>query len=158
MTAAPLTESCTLVAVTVIEAATVIVGAVSTPDEEIAPLDADQITAVLKLPVPVTTTVHGSGTPEASGEAQLGTTEDTLEAGIAGFGVVAIPPPQPAVSAAHRRVSLAVVMLENLSTAICQTQLSLQKRRLSSSTSAAISTLSVSTLFSYSYVIREDGY
>jgi hypothetical protein len=110
--ATPLTEPCMLVAVTVTEAAAVTVGAVSTPDEEIVPLDADQFTAVLKLPVPMTTTVHGSDAPEASGEVQLGTTEVTLEAGVGGLGVEDIPPPQPAATIAHRRVSLAVVMLE----------------------------------------------
>jgi hypothetical protein len=97
----------------VIEAAAVTVGAVSTPDEEIVPLDVDQFTAVLKLPVPMTTTVHGSDAPEASGVAHLGTTDDTLEAGVGcgfGFSIAGMPPPQPAARTANDKASVVALI------------------------------------------------
>lgn len=113
--AVPLTESSTLVAVTVIEAAAVTLDAVSTPAVEIVPADADQFTAVLKLPVPMTATVQGSDAPEASGVAQLGTTEETLEAGVGcgfGFSVAVMPPPQPAARTVNSKASLVVLILK----------------------------------------------
>lgn len=105
---APGTELSTLVAVTVTEVAAVTVGAVNTPALDIVPLDADQVTALLKLPVPVTTTVQVSGVPEASGDAQLGTTETTLDAGTGsdGSGIELAPPPHPNASVASSNVNV----------------------------------------------------
>jgi len=104
---APDTEPSRLVAVTVMDVAAVTVGAVKTPALDIVPLDADQVTALLKLPVPVTTTVQVSGVPEASGDAQLGTTETTLDAGTGsdGSGIELAPPPHPNASAASSNVN-----------------------------------------------------
>ena len=102
---APCTEPSTLVAVTVTDVAAVTVGAVNTPALDIVPLDADQVTAWLKLPVPVTTTVQVSDAPEASGDAQLGTTETTLDAGSDGSGVELAPPPHPNASVASSNVN-----------------------------------------------------
>lgn len=101
----PWTEPSILVAVKVTVAVAVTAGAVNTPELDTVPLDADQITALLKLPVPVTTTVHVSEAADASGEAQLGTTEVTVDAGVVGAGVtgagVALePPPHPNASIA----------------------------------------------------------
>ena len=101
----PCTEPSTLVAVTVTDVAAVTVGAVNTPALDIVPLDADQVTAWLKLPVPVTTTVQVSDAPEASGDAQLGTTETTLGAGSDGSGVELAPPPHPNASVASSNVN-----------------------------------------------------
>jgi len=103
---APCTELSTLVAVTVADVAAVTVGAVNTPALDIIPLDADQVTALLKLPVPVTTTVQVSDAPEASGDAQLGTTETTLDAGTGsdGSGMELAPPPHPNASVASSNV------------------------------------------------------
>jgi hypothetical protein len=104
---APCTEPSTLVAVTVADVAAGAVGAVNTPALEIVPLDADQVTALLKLPVPLTTTEQFSDAPEASGDAQLGTTETTLDAGTGsdGSGIELAPPPHPNVSVASSNVS-----------------------------------------------------
>jgi hypothetical protein len=107
---APCTEPSTLVAVTVADVAAVTDGAVNTPALDIVPLDAAQVTALLKLPVPVTTTVHVSDAPEASGAAQLGTTETTLDAGTGsdGSGIELAPPPHPNVSVASSNVNVAL--------------------------------------------------
>jgi hypothetical protein len=102
---APGLEPSTLVAVTVADVAAVTVGAVNTPALDIVPLDADQVTPLLKLPVPVTTTVQVSGVPEASGDAQLGTTETTLDAGTDGSGIELAPPPHPNASAASSNIN-----------------------------------------------------
>jgi hypothetical protein len=110
--AVPSTESSTLVAVNVTDVAAAAVGAVNTPEAEIVPLDADQVTALLKLPVPLTSTVQVSDAPEASGEAQLGTTEVTLEAGAGGSGVGVEPPPHPKAIAAPNSVTLAILIQE----------------------------------------------
>lgn len=127
-TVCPVTDGVsTLVAVTVTLVTAVTMAAVSNPDEEMAAAgmeaaEATQVTA--RLPVPMTTAVHCSDAPEASGLAQLGTTEVTLEAGVGagGFGAGAIPPPQPAASTAHSRVSLVVLILTiSLLAATCQT-------------------------------------
>jgi hypothetical protein len=105
----PGTALSTLVAVTVTNVAAATVGAVNTPALEIVPLDADRVTAVLKLPVPLTTTVQVSDAPDASGDAQLGTTETTLDAGTGSDGSAAelAPPPHPNVSVASSNVSTA---------------------------------------------------
>ena len=107
----PGTAPSTLVAVTVTDIGAITVGAVNTPALEIVPLDADQVTAVLKLPVPLTTTMQVSDAPDASGDAQLGTTETTLETGTGSDGSAAelAPPPHPNVSVASSNVSTAVL-------------------------------------------------
>ena len=104
---APRTEPSTLVAVTVADVAAVAVEAVNTPALDIVPLDADHVTALLKLPVPVTTAVQVSDAPEARGAAQLGTTETTLDAGTGsdGRGVELAPPPHPNASVANSNVN-----------------------------------------------------
>jgi hypothetical protein len=101
----PVIEPSTLVAVTVTDAAAAVTtGAVYAPEDDIVPLDADQVTDSLKLPLPVSETVHVSEVPEASGEPQLGTTEVTFDAGVVGVEVggvcVAGPPPHPNAKAA----------------------------------------------------------
>jgi hypothetical protein len=103
---APCTEPSTLVAVTETGVAAVTVGAVNTPALDIVPLDADQVTALLMLPVPVTTAVQVSDAPEARGDAQLGTTEATLDVGTGsdGSGIELAPPPHPNVSVASTNV------------------------------------------------------
>jgi hypothetical protein len=104
---APCTEPSMLVAVTVADVAAVTVGAVNTPALDIVPFDTDQVTALLKLPVPLTTTEQVSDAPEASGDAQLGTTETTLDAGTGpdGSGIELAPPPHPNVSVASSNVN-----------------------------------------------------
>jgi hypothetical protein len=104
----PWTEPSTLVAVTVTDVAAVTTGAVYAPEDGIVPLDADQVTDSLKVPLPVSETVHVSEAPEASGEPQLGTTEVTFDVGVAGVEIggtcVAVaPPPQPNAKAARGR-------------------------------------------------------
>jgi hypothetical protein len=105
ITTVPVTESCMLVAVTVIEVSEVTGGAVSMPVLAIVPLDADQVTAVLNAPLPMTATVQGSDAPDARGLAHAGTTEVTVETtgGACWIGVgwsVCPPPPQPTANKA----------------------------------------------------------
>jgi hypothetical protein len=62
-------------------------GAVNTPAAEIVPAEADQFTAVLKLPVPSTVAVHCSFPPWASvGLGQEAVTEVIVGVGV-GVGV-----------------------------------------------------------------------
>ncbi len=89
---------CTDVAVTVSTRLVVTVGAVSNPEEEMDPALALQLTAVLKLPVPVTTAEHWLVPPELTevGE-QLTLTEATVE----------LPPPLPPQAASPMMLATA---------------------------------------------------
>ncbi len=79
---------CVEVAVTVTSRLVVTTGAVSTPDEEIEPAEALQVTLVLKFPLPVTVAVHWLVPPDVTvvGE-QL-----TLTAVIVEFEDPPLPP------------------------------------------------------------------
>jgi hypothetical protein len=118
-TTVPVTESCTLMAVTVIGVIEVTDGAASTPALEIVPLDVAQVTAALKLPLPVTATVQASDAPDARGLAHAGTTEVTVEttggAGWVGVGwSVCPPPPQPTANKASSPRNFVRMLLDRL--------------------------------------------
>jgi hypothetical protein len=90
-------------------------GPVSMPALEIVPLDTDQLTALLKVPLPATETEQDSEAPETKGVAQVGTTEVTFDMGVAGeFGasVAGVPPPQPTARVAHSKVIFVLLIAE----------------------------------------------
>jgi hypothetical protein len=128
--AIPITESCTVVAVTTIEVMEVTEGAVSMPALEIVPPDEDQFTILLKVPLPVTTTEQGSDAPEANGVAQVGTTEETVETGAGDFGacVGEVPPPQPPARIANSKAIFVLLIVKAFF--IAESQLNLQRRIL----------------------------
>jgi hypothetical protein len=114
-------------------------GADSMPALEIVPLDADQFTVLLKVPLPATTTEQGSDAPEANGEAQVGTTEETFDAGIAGElgdSEAEVPPPQPAARIANSKVVFVLLKVEAFP--IFESRINLQMRDPFSSASHVI--------------------